>query len=395
MTTWVSFPTEIRTHKLLHRVSLREGETKTVDVDLALVVQSANLAKAFIANRQWTLLWRDADLLYQSPRPMTVYENTYVLEPNVQRFTVAKVCNAVVPQLYKGLFYDDPPMLLRPRPGTSQKVVDAKTAIFSFVMDECKFKTQTKWGLEQMAHLGTSIFKWGYDWKEIITYKRKATTTSISHGDSATVGALTVLPTDEPPSITQDKRSIPVPFFEWRPLDKVLVDPQLWVSDIRMAGWVVDVRYMDWYQLDDLCKAIQGALDAGEDGAAIKGWKLPTLEERNAIWANPPKAQTLETEQATYIEGVVHHAERNNVKASPDPHRVKLEVLEYWDAGRKILVLNQEKVIFCGDNEFQKFRFCPRTGGIVHAHFTAWVSDSSSDRTSASIKAPSTPSSRF
>jgi len=32
---------------------------------------------------------------------MTVYENTYILEPNVQRFTVAKVCNAVVPQLYK------------------------------------------------------------------------------------------------------------------------------------------------------------------------------------------------------------------------------------------------------------------------------------------------------
>jgi len=140
-----------------------QGELKTVDKDLALVVQSAALAKAFIANKQWTLLWRDADLLYQSPRPMEVYENTYILTPNVQRFTVAKVCNAVVPQLYKGLFYDDPPMLLRPRPGTSQKVVDAKTAMFSFVMDQCQFKTQTKWGLEQMAHLGTSIFKWGYD----------------------------------------------------------------------------------------------------------------------------------------------------------------------------------------------------------------------------------------
>ena len=134
-----------------------------IDKELALVVQSAAMAKAFIANRQWTLLWRDADLLYQSPRPMTVYENTYVLEPNVQRFTVAKVCNAVVPQIYKGLFYDDPPMLMRPRPGTSQKVVDAKTAIFSFILEQCQFKTQTKWGLEQMAHLGTSIFKWGYN----------------------------------------------------------------------------------------------------------------------------------------------------------------------------------------------------------------------------------------
>ena len=122
----------------------QSGQTKSLNVDLALVVQSAAKAKAYISNRQYTLLWRDADLLFQSPRPMTVYENTYVLEPNVVRFTVAKVCNAVVPQLYKGLFYDDPPMLMRPRPGTPQSVVDAKTALFSFILDECQFKTQTK-----------------------------------------------------------------------------------------------------------------------------------------------------------------------------------------------------------------------------------------------------------
>lgn len=335
----------------------KTGETTGVDVDLALVVQSAGLAKAYIANRQWTLLWRDADLLYQSPRPMTVYENTYVLEPNVQRFTVAKVCNAVVPQLYKGLFYDDPPMLMRPRPGTSQKVVDAKTAIFSFVLEQCQFKTQTKWGLEQMAHLGTSIFKWGYDWQDVTTRVRKASVKKIESGDQSTVSDTTFLPSDEPPTIIETTKTLPIPFFEWRPLDKVLVDPQLAVSDIRQAAWVVDVRYMDWYQLNDLRKAIESALADGATGDAIESWKLPTLDEMNAIWNNPPKAQTLETEQATYIEGVVHHAERNNVKASPDPKRVKLELMEYWDKGRKIIVLNQEKVIYSGKNEFKKIPF--------------------------------------
>jgi hypothetical protein len=334
-----------------------DGETKGYDVDLALVVQSAAMAKAFIANKQWTLMWRDADLLYQAPRPMTVYENTYVLEPNVQRFTVAKVCNAVVPQLYKGLFYDDPPMLMRPRPGTSQKVVDAKTAIFSFILDQCQFKTQTKWGLEQMAHLGTSIFKWGYDWQEIVTRKRKATVAKVESGNASDVKDAIFLPTDEPPTIVEDSKTLPIPFFEWRPLDKVLVDPQLSVSDIRKAGWVVDVRYMDWYQLNDLCKAIEQAKADGETGSVIQGWRLPSLAKRNAIWANPPKAQTLETEQATYIEGVVHHSEKNNVKSSPDSHRTKLEILEYWDKGRKIMVLNQECVIYCGDNEFKRIPF--------------------------------------
>ncbi len=334
-----------------------DGTLKTIGGELALVVQSAAQAKAYIANRQWTLLWRDADLLYQSPRPMTVYENTYVLEPNVQRFTVAKVVNAVVPQLYKGLFYDDPPMLMRPRPGTPQEVVDAKTSLFSFILDNSEFKTQTKWGLEQMAFLGTGIFKWGYDWKDIVTYKRKATVHEITGGEPGAEATIRI-PSDVPPDITEEIMTVPMPFFYWRPLDKVLVDPQLWVSDIRRAAWVVDVQYMDFYQLKALKDAIENAIEDGETGKAIQGWTFPTEPELKALWEQPgTMTQTLETEQATYIEGVVHHAEKNNIKVSPDPFRKKLEILEYWDKERKILVLNQSKVICSTENEFKRIPF--------------------------------------
>jgi hypothetical protein len=256
-TTVAPPPTDGNPNATLTTQDFVGGEIK-VDKELALVVQSASKAKAFIANRQWTLLWRDADLLYQSPRPLTVYENTYVLEPNVQRFTVAKVCNSVVPQLYKGLFYDDPPMLMRPRPGTSQETIDAKVALFSFILDNCNFKTQTKWGLEQMAHLGTGIFKWGYEWKDIITVTRKATKVVLKSGqDDGATSTTSSMPTDEPPSITKSTKTVPMPFFNWRPIDKVLVDPQLWVGDIRYAGWVVDVQYMDFYQLNALREAIE------------------------------------------------------------------------------------------------------------------------------------------
>jgi hypothetical protein len=48
-----------------------------IDKELTLVCRSAELAKAYIQNRQWVLLWRDADILFQSPRPMSVYENTF------------------------------------------------------------------------------------------------------------------------------------------------------------------------------------------------------------------------------------------------------------------------------------------------------------------------------
>jgi hypothetical protein len=334
-----------------------DGLMKTTSLDLALVVQSAGAAEKFIQAKQWALLWRDADLLYQSPRPMTVYENTYVLEPNVQRFTVAKVCNAVVPQLYKGLFYDDPPMLMRPRPGTPQEVVDAKTSLFSFILDDCQFKTQTKWGIEQMAHLGTGIWKWGYDWKEIITFKRKATTLNLVGGDPSGANLSASVPTDQPPNIDQSTKIIPLPTFEWRPIDKVLVDPQLNVSDIRKAGWAIDVRYWDWYQFDDMRKAIEQAKKDGEDGEAISGWNFFSEPAIKALWQSPTTAPSMATDNAAYVKGIVHHAEEINQHISPDPLRTKLEVLEYWDKNRRILVLNRKYVIYSGKNEFKKIPF--------------------------------------
>jgi hypothetical protein len=321
-----------------------KGELKNESGELSLVVNSAAAARSFLTHKQWNLLWRDADLLFQAPRPLTTYENTYVLEPNVQRFTVAKICNAVIPQLYKGLFYADPPMILRPRPGTSQTVTDAKTALFSFLLDECRFKTHTKWGMETMAHLGTGIWKWGYDWKEVTTKKRKATGVTLTTGPD-TAPLTTELPVDITPLITENKMVVPCPFFEHRPLDKVLIDPKLDKGDIREADWVVDVQYMDFYQLTDLKKFLT---DAGKD--ALEGWSFPA--DIRAIWQ--PNTQPIvdnSLEQTMYMKGAIHHAEEVTTPP-PDPMRVKLEVLEYWDKNRKILVLNNTTVIYSGKNEF-------------------------------------------
>jgi hypothetical protein len=332
-----------------------KGAPEDIADALALVVQSANSAKAFIANKQWILLWRDADLLYQAPRPMTVYENTYVLEPNVQRFTVAKVCNAVVPQLYKGLFYDDPPMILRPEPNTHQSVTDAKSKLFNVILDECKFKQQTKWGLENMACFGTGIWKWGYDWKTRKTFKRKKSSVKIDLGGDGT--QILNLPTDEIPDIEVREYVVPLPFFEWRPVDKVLVDPHLAVADIREARWAIDVQYMDWYEFSDLMIAIQREVGKGKHGEWMKGWRFPSEKSLKEYWNKVPSTDTLETEQATYMEGVVHHAQKVNIQVSPNPLRNKLEILEYYDKGNKILVLNKAWVFFKGKNEFEVVPF--------------------------------------
>ena len=58
-----------------------QGDINNKEAEVALVVGSAANAEAYIQNKQYALLWRDSDLLWASPRPMSVYENTYVLEP--------------------------------------------------------------------------------------------------------------------------------------------------------------------------------------------------------------------------------------------------------------------------------------------------------------------------
>jgi hypothetical protein len=327
------------------------GELNNVSAEVALVVGCAGKAEKFIQDKQYALMWRDSDLLFQSPRPISVFENTYILEPNVQRFTVAKVVNAIVPQLYKGLFYTDPPMVLRPRPGISQDVADAKTAMFSYLLDECDFKMETKIGLEQMAHLGTGIWKWGIKYKEIITRKRTAQADKVSSGPTGYETNL-MIPKSVPPNIKVTRRYAPRPFIESREISKVLVDPHTAVGDIRRAGWAIDIRWMDFYDLQDLVKGINALPDGHPDKA---GWTLPT-EEQLKGWFMPDKpvgqAAPLVTDQAAYVKGVVHHAEEITVQTSPDLLMHKLEVLEYWDKRRKILVVNRKHKLFSGKNDF-------------------------------------------
>jgi hypothetical protein len=289
---------------------------------------------------------------------MEVFENSYVLAPNVQRFTLAKTVNSIVPQLYKGLFYQDPPMILRPRPGTSQSVTDAKTALFSFLLDECGFKTQTKWGIEQMAHLGTGIWKWGIDYKEVVTERRQASVAVLSSQNPDGSGVNTKIPTTETPKITQHVRIAPRPFFESRPIDRVLVDPKCAVGDIRHADWVVDVRYWDFYGL----KLMKDAIMALPDGHPDKeGWNLPTSDAEIQSWWHLPLGVTstplISTDNSIYADGVVHHAEKINVQVSPDRLRDKLEVLEYWDKGRRIIVIDRKKVLFSGKNQYKRTPF--------------------------------------
>ena len=343
-------------HKVLEGTDFTpQGELKSSEDTTALVVNSAVIAESWMQSKQWNLLFRDADLLMQSPRPLTVFENTFVLEPNVQRFTVAKVVNSVVPTLFKGLFFEDPPMILRPMPGTEQKIVDEKTSVMSSLLNACQFKREVKWGLEHLALFGTGIWKWGVKRVEKNIPRRivnKVSTTTVA-------GQKEDIHSDDLPKIEYTKKITYEPYFEFRPLGNVLVDPSLKVSDIREAGYVIDVRFMNFYELRDLKNA-----NVDTDGKPLPGWEWGEYfsdAKLKELWIPPVEAfetpSNLRTDQTNTTVGVVHHGEQDQVVTSADPLAKKLEFLDYIDRKRSIIVLNRKRTIFSSENELKCINF--------------------------------------
>src|SRR6204780_1705145 len=333
-----------------------QGELRTSEDTTALVVGCAIAAESWIQSKQWSTMWRDSDLLFQAPRPLTVFENSYVLEPNVQRFTVAKVVNSVVPQLYKGLFFENPPMVLRPRPGTSQKTVDEKTTVMSVLLDACNFQREIKWGLEELSFLGTGIWKWGI---KRVTKKIPKRAVNSAETTGGPTGTSDEIHSDQPPTIEWTEKTCYVPFFESRPLGNVLIDATLDVGDIREAKHVIDRRFMDFYALKDLKDA-----NVDQDGKPLPGWTWGEYwsdEKLKELWAPPMEASmtpsTLRTDQTNTTVGVVHHAQEKTIISSNDPLAQELEVLEYVDRKRKIIVVNRKITIYSAENEFKKINY--------------------------------------
>lgn len=129
---------------------------------LKLVLDDATTVDTYININQWASGWTLSDILYQSPASASAFDGGNVAQANVPKYTVSNHISSIVPKIMAGIFYEDPPFLLRPLPGTEPDVVKAKTALFSQQLWDMKFEEECERGLDQMALLGTCVYKWGY-----------------------------------------------------------------------------------------------------------------------------------------------------------------------------------------------------------------------------------------
>jgi hypothetical protein len=57
---------------------------------------------------------------------------------------------------------------------------------------------------------------------------------------------------DEPPQITEEKRTVTRPWFRFRDIRNVFVAPNLKSPDITKADYVIDQCFVDYYELKEL-----------------------------------------------------------------------------------------------------------------------------------------------
>lgn len=310
------------------------GKLLSTEAELAMVVQSAQIAEAWIADNVWKMYWRDAIVLYNNPRPLEVFENTYMLAPNVQRWTIATTVNAVIPALKKGMFYSDPPFIARPRPGTSKDIVDAKSAVMRYILDKTNFRNEVNEALEQFALMGTCIVKWGV---ETVVVKKPRRASGVKKVPVASeLGADQAILQDGPPTIIEDEKTITRPWFKFKDIRNVLVAPNLQNPDIRKADYVVDIDYVDFYDLqlmkqDPCYKIPDNFID----------WFFP----------EPPTMTKPDAEATTQPDGYVPSGEDATSENSGDPLRKKLRMEEFQDCNRIITVINRQHIIRSEENK--------------------------------------------
>lgn len=307
----------------------------TDEAVLSIVVQDYQAASSWLENRRWPLNWTETDLLYQSPRTLSVFEGSTVTRANISRFSVAKQVNSLAPAITGAIFSDATPFEIRPRPSAHQNTARAWKELIAELLDEIKFKQECQYGIQGMVNQGTVIFKMGW---ETITqvethYKRKAS----PHRDDMPFGPPIITPTkasDEfeavDVEITRNR-----PTFEKCELGTIFPDPT-WKSpnQIWKAKWIVHELYLTY---DDL----QKLRDNDE-------YDIPTNEELRAAFMDDAETpdSISPTEQAMTANTSIHHAEREDFEWSEDPLMKPLQVLEWWSDTHKRVVL-QKKIVIC------------------------------------------------
>lgn len=307
---------------------------------ISIVVQDYERASAWLNDRRWPLQWTESDVLYQSPRTLSVFEGSTVTRSNVSRFTVAKQTNSLAPAITGAVFSDPTPFLVRPRPNTHQDTTRAWTELVSELLDQINFKQECSYGIQAMVNSGTVIFKIGWVTETTVEthYHRKSAPPQVP----MPFGKPLTIYTEESDEfeavdveVTRNR-----PFFEKCNIGQVFVDPK-WCNPNQLwkAKWIV---YEDYLNYDDLTKLRENP-----------DYDIPPDDVlRHIFMSDEEQTESANSlEQAMVASTNVHHAAMPDQDFSEDPLQKPMQVLEWYDKTQVRVVLQQKCVIRNGKHK--------------------------------------------
>lgn len=323
-------------HEITEENTFEDPDTDTIqfrdDAAVKLVIEDAARADNFINVNQWASGWTLTDIIYQSPATQSVFDGGNVGQANVPKFILSNHVSTIVPKVMGGIFYEDPPFMLRPFPDTSNDVIRAKTALYSQQLAFMKFEEETERMIMQMSLFGTGIMKWGYsEYKKKIKKRvRTEERETVENPD----GTKKFVDNEKSDAFTVkvDDKLISHPWIKFCDIRTVLVDPGCRVGDVREANWVV---YRDYATYDDLdrLRGVEGYMIPDDD--VLKA----LFFQKVAVGAQPDNITMTMTEG---MLGYLQHAVPRSYKTSADPQNQPMEILERWDADKVIVVLSYE-----------------------------------------------------
>jgi hypothetical protein len=294
---------------------------------LQLTLDDLTRCDAFMNINVWASNWILADTLLQSPQ-----NNNQLVgqtRTNIPVFTLSNHLSAIVPKIMESLFYEDPPFLLRPRPGTTQDVIRAKTAVFTAQLDDMDFQEQCGLLVEQMALLGTCIAKWGWCeyTKKVRVYKSEEDPQKIS----TEVGFKSTVHTEKSDNIQWEYEDEKVcrPWLKFVDIRTIRVDPGCRVGNIQRAKYVIETQYPTYLDLEEL---------RGQEDYCI-----PSEEVLRAFFEREEGAKqggdNLAMTMPEGMRGWIQHATPRNQRSTADPLETPLLLIERQDCHSIITVL--------------------------------------------------------
>lgn len=303
----------------------------TDDAAVQLTIQDMQLGATYLDQKQWNLFWRESDVLYQSPRTNQLFEGSTVARANISRFTVAQHVNSLTPTIKNGIFYENPPFLLRPRPAMKQSTARAKSALFSTLMDDANFEDESELLIEDQTLFGTCIAKAGFDKYTVEKTIRRPKTAPLKQ--AMPFGGTMTVHTEE----SDELESVPINetveevFFERCDLGTVVVAPNYNKPNrLHKAPWLIHVTNPTF---EDLNRMRQHVVKDAE-GKVVGGFDIPPDEElKNYFFSHPGSAgQATMVEQNTGDQNwAIHHAQNEEMPDSADPMKRPIKMLERWD----------------------------------------------------------------